>query len=143
MIQTKAQATKEARRLFGERGCVEDRGEFLRDGTRLPRNAEERATLNAELTQVRAAIAKARAERPSLAAWPGNDPVWRYRDAVNDSAERLRTLRAREESLEARLLLPRFQVMISEGWCRSIKGVGDSWDEAFANASRAAEAPHG
>lgn len=122
---TKAQALAVARRKWGQKAIVDDRGR--KHGPSSPAQRAKASLL----------LAEHRAAKPvmlPLDEWDGNALVGEYRRALAAHNDAYRAWREKESLLLSDAMYYRFQVGADTGWAFHIHGSGDSWEGALAKA---------
>jgi hypothetical protein len=122
---TKARALTIARRKWGKRAIVDDRGR--RHG---PSSPEQREVASA-------ALKLHREQKPvflPLDEWDGNELIGEYRRALAAHNAAYRVWKQREDELRSTATYYRYQVGSDNGWAFYVQGSGDTWEEALTKA---------
>lgn len=130
---TRNQALAEAVKRWGKKAAIQD------GGKRRASTPEARARASSELKELRANKPVA----PSifdLETWPASRSVAEFRAARLQYVADLRKWTANESRLFGEALAMRFDVGVV-GWAFEIRGSGDTWEDAFANADGKFKAP--
>jgi hypothetical protein len=122
---TAKQALAEAVRRWGKKAAVQDRG---KKAGMTPADREKMRLEFIELNKIKL-------EEPNLQTWPGDAPVEEYRVALRAHRKASRELREKKDWFLGRIYSFRFYVGVAT-WAFEIKGTGDTWEEAFADADR-------
>lgn len=127
---TKAKALKAARAKWGSEAFVRDSGEWLRDGSRRPASDEERAAAKAEFL----ALKDSEPKFLPLSQWPADTPLGEYRTALFAFNAARAEWRTRKDWVQGLQYCHRYEVGTRSGIFSTIKGAGDTWEQAMEKA---------